>query len=152
MNPTAHQLVIPCDPPRQTHQSRLRAYRIGKFCRIVKAKPDAATEALGQSITAQLLTLRKGQRFLFPQPHAVHCSITWAFPFPSAVKAADRKHPQWRTQRPDLDNLSKTILDALTDAGAWEDDAQVSLLTLAKFNSPSPSVSITINPHPIHIQ
>lgn len=152
MSHQAHQILIACDPPRQTHQSRLRAYRIGKFCRIVKAKPDAATQALSQQIFSQLLTLRKGQQYLFPQPTAVHCSITWGFPFPASVKAADRKHSQWRTQRPDLDNLSKTVLDALTDAGAWEDDAQVSLLTLAKFNSPSPSVSITLNPHPIHIQ
>lgn len=31
----------------------------------------------------------------------------------------------WVTTKPDLDNLEKAVKDALTDAGAWRDDAQV---------------------------
>lgn len=57
-------------------------------------------------------------------------------------KGRDRKYAQWRTQRPDLDNLSKSVLDALTDAGSWADDNQVTLLRLAKYNSPTPKLSI----------
>ena len=34
---------------------------------------------------------------------------------------ADARH----TQKPDLDNLAKAVMDALTDAGVWHDDAQV---------------------------
>lgn len=31
----------------------------------------------------------------------------------------------YHTQKPDLDNLLKSTMDALTDAGAWKDDTQV---------------------------
>lgn len=31
----------------------------------------------------------------------------------------------YHSQRPDLDNLEKAVMDALTDAGAWADDCQV---------------------------
>ena len=141
-----HTLLINCDPPRQTHQSRLRAYRIGKFCRIVKAKPDALTADLTVRIAQEVAKLRAGKPCLFHEGIPLHCSITWGFPFPAAVKARDRKQTQWRTQRPDLDNLSKTILDGLTEAGAWADDAQVCRLTLEKHNAPNPFVQITITP------
>ena len=34
--------------------------------------------------------------------------------------------------RPDVDNLAKAVLDALTDAGAWGDDSQVVSLKITK--------------------
>lgn len=33
--------------------------------------------------------------------------------------------PSWVTTKPDLDNLEKAVLDALTNIGLWRDDAQV---------------------------
>jgi len=33
--------------------------------------------------------------------------------------------PNFHTSKPDRDNLDKAILDALTNAGIWKDDAQV---------------------------
>lgn len=33
--------------------------------------------------------------------------------------------PNYHTSKPDRDNLDKAILDALTHAGVWKDDAQV---------------------------
>lgn len=38
----------------------------------------------------------------------------------------------WRTKRPDLDNLTKSILDCLTDMELWADDSQVACLMLTK--------------------
>lgn len=145
MSQTEYRIHIGGEPPRQTHQSRLRAYRIGKFCRIVKAKPDAATAALEAQIKEQVRKLRDGKPHLFPEGVPVSVFLTWEFPFPASVKARDRKYAQWRTQRPDLDNLSKSVLDALTDAGAWADDNQVTLLRLAKYNSPTPKLSISLS-------
>lgn len=38
----------------------------------------------------------------------------------------------WHDRRPDIDKLSRAVLDALTDAGVYSDDAQVVLLTVGK--------------------
>lgn len=37
------------------------------------------------------------------------------------------------TAKPDADNLAKAVLDAMTRAGAWEDDSQVSSLRVMKY-------------------
>jgi len=42
--------------------------------------------------------------------------------------AAPRRH----TQKPDVDNLAKAVLDALTDIRFWRDDSQVTKLTIQK--------------------
>jgi Holliday junction resolvase RusA-like endonuclease len=47
--------------------------------------------------------------------------------------------------RPDLDNLSKMILDAMTRCGYWRDDGQVACLTISKWWHGTPGISISIN-------
>lgn len=78
-----------------------------------------------------------------PQPVAV--SIIYYFPFPSgASKATREKGFVPMTERPDLDNLTKSVLDMMTDCRLWDDDAQVTELTLAKWRTEKPSVSVHI--------
>jgi len=48
------------------------------------------------------------------------------------VKYIKESSPEWHTQKPDLDNLAKAVLDAVGDAGAWHDDAQVTYLKVTK--------------------
>ena len=55
--------------------------------------------------------------------------------------------PEYHAQRPDLDNLEKAVMDALTDAGAWADDCQVASKKSVKvWAQPNqmPGVTITI--------
>lgn len=40
--------------------------------------------------------------------------------------------PMYPTKQPDLDKLQRAILDGLTDAGVWVDDAQVVTITANK--------------------
>jgi len=40
--------------------------------------------------------------------------------------------PQNHTQRPDLDKLTRCVLDGLTQAGVMHDDSQVTQLSVAK--------------------
>ena len=49
------------------------------------------------------------------------------------------------TKKPDLDNISKVILDAVTMSGAvWRDDSQVAYETLQKEYSERPRVEVSI--------
>lgn len=50
--------------------------------------------------------------------------------------------------RPDTDNLAKSVLDALTDAGAWADDSQVVSLGVRKKWSQVAHTLITITESP----
>lgn len=55
--------------------------------------------------------------------------------------------PTYHTQRPDADNLAKGNCDALTMAGAWDDDAQLARVLITKdwsFGSSSGGCHITI--------
>lgn len=53
--------------------------------------------------------------------------------------------PTWKTTRPDLDNLAKLALDAMTKAGYWQDDSQVVEFTTAKFTGPIPGLAVTVD-------
>lgn len=46
-----------------------------------------------------------------------------------------------KTTRPDLDNLSKLLLDAATGAGYWVDDSQIVEMTCAKFHGDMPGIA-----------
>ena len=43
------------------------------------------------------------------------------------------KMSEYHAQRPDMENLEKAVMDALTDAGAWKDDCQVASKKSVKF-------------------
>jgi Holliday junction resolvase RusA-like endonuclease len=58
------------------------------------------------------------------------------FYLPRPKKISRRKDfsgPVPCTSKPDIDNLAKAVLDAMTTIGWWHDDAQVASLRLEKF-------------------
>ena len=52
--------------------------------------------------------------------------------------------PTHHTVPPDVDKLARAVLDALTDAGAWRDDAQVASLEAYKEYGSKPGVLIRV--------
>lgn len=55
--------------------------------------------------------------------------------------------PTWKEAKPDIDNLLKAVMDALTQVGAWRDDAQVCEATVRKrFTEEKQGAQITIEP------
>lgn len=40
--------------------------------------------------------------------------------------------PRSMTNKPDVDNLAKAVMDALTDVGIWSDDAQIIITEITK--------------------
>lgn len=54
-----------------------------------------------------------------PLDGALELHVSWMFP------KGRHKHKEWRTTKPDTDNLQKMLKDVMTDLGFWKDDAQV---------------------------
>ncbi len=52
---------------------------------------------------------------------ALSLTTIWFFPM-----GKSHKDGEWRTTRPDTDNLQKILKDCMTKLGFWMDDAQVS--------------------------
>lgn len=73
-------------------------------------------------------------------PFAV--DLDFVFGWPKSAGKSKRSTYQWRTARPDIDNLAKMCLDALADI--IPEDANVSRLTLSKRNGPRDSEGVTI--------
>ena len=98
-------------------------------------------------------------------PAYVH--ITYLFPYPESTPKRDRIDMRRMTQRPDGDNISKAVIDALADRwakdkrtrrfyvsrrGFFKDDAQVNPLVISRFRTTkSPKMVVVvkqIDPHP----
>lgn len=64
----------------------------------------------------------------------VHVSLSFVMPRPKSLP----KRAQHHTKKPDIDKLSRTVLDALTGI-IWKDDSQVITLTARKGYTFDPS-------------
>ena len=69
--------------------------------------------------------------------------LTLDFQFMLPKDASTRKHGDLHTARPDLDNLSKLVLEALTGV-AYADDSQVAQLVATKAWGPSDITTVVI--------
>lgn len=58
-------------------------------------------------------------------------------------KSHPKTRPTWPTARPDIDKLARAVLDALTHV-CYQDDSQITHLTLAKVWGDPPGVTVTI--------
>lgn len=69
------------------------------------------------------------------------------FPIPKSVSKIRRQrmisNEIMKTTRPDVDNVGKTICDALNGL-AWKDDSQIVEATIRKFYSDAPHTVVTI--------
>jgi Holliday junction resolvase RusA-like endonuclease len=83
----------------------------------------------------------------YNQPLAVE--IWLSMPRPKAhfgSKGLKPNAPDWHTQKPDLDNAAKAILDAMTDFQFWKDDSVVCNLTISKsWTDGTPGATIRIS-------
>ncbi|PWV97456.1 Holliday junction resolvase RusA-like endonuclease [Paenibacillus cellulosilyticus] len=70
---------------------------------------------------------------------AIRLMVKWCFP----VKG---KHcnGEWKTTKPDTDNLQKLLKDCMTDCGYWKDDALVASEIVEKFWADMPGIYIRI--------
>ena len=62
-----------------------------------------------------------------PMDGALELHTTWLYP-----KGKTHRDGQWRSTRPDTDNIQKLLKDCMTHLGFWKDDAQVARETVEK--------------------
>lgn len=114
-------------PPKQMRvigtpkaQPRARATARGKFARVYNPKTaDGWKQAI--LLASQSKNLQKK-----PFLEGVHLRLLFLMPKPKRPKCSVP------VGKPDLDNLAKAVMDALTKAGWWKDDAQITTLVVDK--------------------
>jgi len=125
------EFFMPMIPPTVTHQQ--------KKIRVINGKPKFGEPAelkaarnklqghLGKHVPAEKYT------------GAVRLITKWCFPL-----TGGRKDGQYKTTRPDTDNLQKLLKDVMTDLGFWTDDALVASEIAEKFWAKLPGIYIAI--------
>ena len=125
------QFFMPMIPPTVTFQDKELA--------VVKGKPIIHDSAELHAVKAKL----RGHLAKYvpeaPIQGPVRVAVKWCYP-------ATAKHlpGEWKTTKPDTDNLQKALLDCMTKLGFWKDDAQVCSLIAEKFWSDVPGVFVFV--------
>jgi len=118
-------------PPTKTHQE--------KKVRMVKGKPvfyePAELKAVRSKLEAHLAKYIPDEKYTGP----VRLVTKWCFPI-----TAQHKDGQWKTTKPDTDNMVKTLKDVMTKLGYWTDDSLVASEIIEKFWAKVPGIYIKI--------
>ncbi len=74
-----------------------------------------------------------------PYTSAVRLIVKWCFP------RGRHSDGEYRTTKPDTDNLNKLLKDCMTKCGYWKDDALVASEIIEKFWAEVPGIYIRID-------
>lgn len=121
---------MPMKPPTCTHQQ--------KQVTVVNSKPvfyePDDLKAARAKLMAHLGKHVPDKRYTGP----IRLITKWCFP------KSRHKDGQWKTTKPDTDNLQKLLKDCMTDVGFWKDDALVTSEIIEKFWADVPGIYIKI--------
>jgi Holliday junction resolvase RusA-like endonuclease len=78
-----------------------------------------------------------------PLEGAVHVRLLFSMPIPKGTSKKKRESMFLHTKKPDLDNLTKYIMDCMNGI-VFKDDSQVSTLTATKVYLKEPYTQITV--------
>ena len=125
------EFFMPMIPPTKTHQE--------KQVRVVNGKPvfyePAELKMVRSKLTAHLAGYKPDQKYTGP----IRLITKWCFPI-----AGKHVNGEYKTSKPDTDNLQKMLKDVMTDVGFWKDDAQVASEITEKFWADKPGIYIRI--------
>lgn len=117
------QFFLPMKPPTVTHHDKeLHAFmRGGKPCAVLHDSREL--KDAHAKLHAALAPYAPKRPFGGP----VRLVVKWIFP------ADGHKPGEWKTTKPDTDNLQKALKDTMTRLHFWQDDAQVASEIVEKF-------------------
>lgn len=120
-------------PPTVTHQE--------KQVRVVKGKPIVYEPAALKAARAKLMAHLAKYEPVEPLEGALRLVCKWCFPLDKGGRHQDG---EYKTSKPDTDNLQKLLKDCMTDLGFWVDDAQVASEVAEKFWADIPGIFVQI--------
>ncbi len=125
------EFFMPMLPPTSTHQM--------KQVRVVDGKPvfyePREVKAARIKLHAHLGRHAPAEPFIGP----VRLTTWWCFP------VSGRHHDgEYRTSRPDTDNLVKMLRDVMTELHFWKDDAQVASEVTEKYWADIPGIYVKV--------
>ena len=125
------QFFMPMVPPTVTAQEHKVAVRNGEPHFYDPPELKAAKEKLAAHLSQHTI----------PQPltSGVRLVTKWLFPIQGS-----HKNGEYKTPRPDTDNLQKMLKDCMTKCGFWKDDALVVSEIVEKFWAEIPGIFIRI--------
>ncbi len=126
------KFFMPMNPPTTTQQQHRVTVRNGKP--IFYDSPELA-EAKAK-LTAHLAKHIPEQMF----HGAVQLVVKWRFPL-----SGGHYDGEYKTTKPDTDNLQKALKDIMTKLGYWKDDALVVSEVTEKFWAKRPGIFIHIH-------
>lgn len=119
------QVIVFSVPGVPIAQPRIKATSIGGYARVYTPKTADAYKA---SVALAFRSAYGGN----PIDGPVRIEIEFVMPRSKAMIWKKREMPsEWHTKKPDIDNLTKAVMDSLYGL-AWIDDSQVCCVAIAK--------------------
>ena len=113
------------------------------------------TAGTAESWKSDIVAAGTAWRPIVPLENAIEVALIFWMPRPKRLmRQSDPIGAINHESKPDIDNLIKAVLDALTNDGWWRDDAQVSKVTASKMyharvGSPGAQITVTeVGPEP----
>lgn len=122
------EFFIPMIPPTATHQEQQ--------VRVVKGKPVFYDPPKVAAARSKLTAYLAGHKPEHPLEGGVRLLVKWCFP------RGRNQDGEYRTSKPDTDNLQKLLKDCMSDVGFWKDDAQVASEICEKFWAEVPGIYV----------
>lgn len=124
------EFFIAMQPPTVTHQEKKVTVVNGKP---IFYEPDELKDAR-QKLTAHLAKYVPGEKFTGP----LQLITQWCYP------KGSHKNGDYKTTKPDTDNMIKLLKDVMTGLGFWKDDALVASEVTEKFWADIPGIYVCI--------
>lgn len=118
-------------PPTVTHQE--------KQVHVVKGRPVFYEPAELKAARVKLRAYMSSHIPKEPFLGAIRLTTWWCFPLQGG-----HRDGEYKTSKPDTDNLVKMLKDVMTDLGFWRDDAQVACEVICKYWAKQPGIYVKV--------